>query len=796
MASQNIARLGIVLGIDSGELVTKISEAQQKFSQFKAQIKRDSEDAAKEIVRLEMATRNYGKTLTEVEKIEEQIRLGKYKHQPDIIINSLKAQAAAYDKVAASAKAAEQAKMKQAGGLTAQQQAALGYQTTDIITSLAGGQNPLMVLLQQGGQLRDQFGGFKPLFQGIAAAITPMRLAVAGFGGAVLGLGYAFYKGAEESSKFRDSMILTGNYAGIVESQFNQLAKTVSTQYGGSIGKAREIMQELVASGQFTQTSLTSVAAAISKVATLSGQSGSEAAKNLIPLLDGSAASAKKLSDQYHALTLEQYKHIEALNVQGKTQEAIAFTADALTKSLEGQERRLGTLEKMWDSLKNTASKVGDWFLNFGREMDKGEEIQRLAKKIETWSNLPSETDPRYAERKKILDDYIAKYTALAQQMNAEVAKASAASEKAAKEKGGIDDYSKAGGFEAARKLTQERAKILADIKYQEAAYGLDRIAALELKKAKDIEDVKIKLANEAPEKLRSMGGALRNNADLEIEKIKKDYDRQIQAISDEQKKKWADKAAVEEDSIARERERLDFLRQNLFATKEQIDLDNSRLKTQQELAALARERNMLPADREAAAKRIQAIGEERDALIRQQEELTRLQNINQVVFSNMGSAIDNFVRTGKLSFASLTKSIIQDLIAIQLKAQAVSMFSGLMGVLGFGSKYTPGSNSFVGPMPQVPVVASAVGGPLSSGQMSLVGENGPELFVPRTAGTIVPNSGDLSGLNVGKTTVNNFTINAIDTKSFEQRLFSSSNAIWAANQYANKSLAAVGGRS
>ena len=795
-ASQNIARLGIVLGLDSGELVTKISEAQEKFGKFKAQIKRDSEDAAKEIVRLEMATRNYGKTLTEVEKIEEQIRLGKYKHQPEIIIENLKKQAAAYDQVAAAAKKAEQAKMKQAGGLTAQQQAALGYQTTDIITSLAGGQNPLMVLLQQGGQLRDQFGGFKPLFQGIAAAITPMRVAVASFAGTVIGLGYAFYKGAEESSKFRDSMILTGQYAGIVESQFNQMSKAISGQYGGSIGKTREIMQELVSSGQFTATSLTSVAAAISKVASLSGQSGAEAAKSLIPLLDGSAASAKKLSDQYHALTLEQYKHIELLNVQGKTQEAIAYTADALTKSLEGQERRLGSLERMWESLKKTASSVGDWFLSFGREMDKGQEIQRLAKKIETWSNLPREDDPRYAERKKILDDYIAKYTALAQEMNADVAKANAASEKAAKEKGKIDDYATAGGAETERKLVQERAKLLADIKYQEAAYGLDKIAALELKKAKEIQDVKDKLANESPNKLRSMGKALKDNADLEIEKIKKDYDRQIQDVNNEQKKKWADKAAAEEDSIAREREKLEFLRENLFATKEQVDLDNNRLKTQQQLAELARERNMKPEDREAAAQRIERIGQERDALIRQQEELTRLQNINQTVFSNMGSAIDNFVRTGKLSFASLTKSIIQDLIAIQLKAQAVAMFSSIMGMFGFGGKYTPGSNNFVGPMPQVPVVSSAVGGPLNAGQTSIVGENGPELFVPRTAGTIVPNSGDLSGLNMGTTNITNNYINAIDTKSFEQRLLGSSNTIWAANQYANKSLAAVGGRS
>jgi hypothetical protein len=77
----------------------------------------------------------------------------------------------------------------------------------------------------------------------------------------------------------------------------------------------------------------------------------------------------------------------------------------------------------------------------------------------------------------------------------------------------------------------------------------------------------------------------------------------------------------------------------------------------------------------------------------------------------------------------------------------------------------------------------------------SLVGERGPELFVPKTSGTIIPNNMLSSSLG-GTTNVTNNYINAIDTKSFEQRLLGSSNTIWAANQYANKSLAAVGGRS
>jgi lambda family phage tail tape measure protein len=157
-------------------------------------------------------------------------------------------------------------------------------------------------------------------------------------------------------------------------------------------------------------------------------------------------------------------------------------------------------------------------------------------------------------------------------------------------------------------------------------------------------------------------------------------------------------------------------------------------------------------------------------------------------VMSSMDSALTNFVKTGKLSFNSLAQSIIQDLLTIQIRAQASQVFSGLgigsasfAGLLG-GAQYTPGSNSFVGPMPQF-----ADGGDPPVGQASLVGERGPELFIPKSAGTIIPNN-KLSGMGGGgSTTVNNYNIHAIDTQSFEQRLYQSSGAIWAANQYASK---------
>ncbi len=82
-----------------------------------------------------------------------------------------------------------------------------------------------------------------------------------------------------------------------------------------------------------------------------------------------------------------------------------------------------------------------------------------------------------------------------------------------------------------------------------------------------------------------------------------------------------------------------------------------------------------------------------------------------------------------------------------------------------------------------------ANGGPVTSGEPYIVGEKGPELFVPRASGTIVPNG---MMAQAGSTVVN-YNIQAIDVKSFEDRLLGSSKAVWAANQFANKSLSVRG---
>lgn len=164
-------------------------------------------------------------------------------------------------------------------------------------------------------------------------------------------------------------------------------------------------------------------------------------------------------------------------------------------------------------------------------------------------------------------------------------------------------------------------------------------------------------------------------------------------------------------------------------------------------------------------------------------------------LMSNMDTALQNFVRNGKFSFGDFARSVIQDMIMIQARAQMMGMMKNIYGLLGGGSAsvdlgggaYGGGSAGSVG------ISGFANGGDPPVGVPSLVGEHGPELFIPKTAGTIIPN-GSLSGAMAGGPTINYngpyiASMSAIDTQSGAQFLAKNKQAVWATYQSANRSV-------
>ena len=131
--------------------------------------------------------------------------------------------------------------------------------------------------------------------------------------------------------------------------------------------------------------------------------------------------------------------------------------------------------------------------------------------------------------------------------------------------------------------------------------------------------------------------------------------------------------------------------------------------------------------------------------------------------------AIVNFVKTGKLSFKDFANSVIEQFVRIQAQKLA-------LGIFGDGKS----AGGFIGSLLGLPGRAS--GGPVDAMTPYMVGEKGPELFVPRNAGNIVPNH-SLGGSNV------TYNINAVDASSFRQLVASDPEFLYAVTEKGRSSI-------
>jgi lambda family phage tail tape measure protein len=279
------------------------------------------------------------------------------------------------------------------------------------------------------------------------------------------------------------------------------------------------------------------------------------------------------------------------------------------------------------------------------------------------------------------------------------------------------------------------------------------------------------------------------------------------------------ERQTLESLSLDRQRTILEYEQQTrlLREKDKQLLLDVLSIRANQEdkIRAIQQETNLLEADREERIERENQLAEkaielakERNRVMRELQEgdvskgfgkrmeeffafaPTEMENGAQLfdsLLGNMTGALDKFVSTGKLSFKDLTRSIIQDMIRIQIRAQMIRLFSGMFGGGGFGTGNKFGNQDIGGFL--------AEGGPASANTAYVVGERGPEVFVPRSSGTVIPNN-QINNMMGSSTNVTNNYINAIDVKSFETKLLESSNTIWAGYQYANKQLASNGRRA
>lgn len=286
-------------------------------------------------------------------------------------------------------------KTGQSAAQTAYAMRMIPAQMTDIIVGLSTGQSPFMVLMQQGGQLKDMFGGIGPAIKGVGGyvlgLINPVTLAAAAVG--VLGL--AYYKGSQEQDEFYKSLVLTGNLVGKTSGQLADMAARVSVAANSTTGAAASTLNQLVSSGKVAGDSLERVTTAIVKTSEATGIATDKLVGDFNDIAADPVAAITKLNDQYHFLTLATYNQIKALQDEGNQQEAARVASESYSSSLIQRsndiKENLGLLEKAWDGVWGSAKKAWDAMFDIGRE-------QTLADKLSTLNENIAEAQKGQAE--------------------------------------------------------------------------------------------------------------------------------------------------------------------------------------------------------------------------------------------------------------------------------------------------------------------------------------------------------------------------------------------------------------
>jgi len=137
-------------------------------------------------------------------------------------------------------------------------------------------------------------------------------------------------------------------------------------------------------------------------------------------------------------------------------------------------------------------------------------------------------------------------------------------------------------------------------------------------------------------------------------------------------------------------------------------------------------------------------------------------QKLGSKAFDGFADTLTDALMTGKASFKDFARSLLADLLRIIIR-QRIALTLQKAFQIGSGIASGGGIIGSIGK-----VLGFADGGRPPINRPSIVGERGAELFVPDTAGTIIPNN-EIKGM--GGTTNINFTINTVDARGVDELL-------------------------
>lgn len=267
---------------------------------------------------------------------------------------------------AANATGAAAAALKGGAISAGQYQAAmrqLPMQITDITTSIVSGMPIWMVAIQQGGQLKDSFGGIVPASKALLSTLSPTVVVVGALAVAVGAVVAAWKQATDETWNFQRALILTNNYAGVSVKQLQAMRDQLDQVAGVSRGDAAAALTAVAESGRFAGEQFREVSRSATVMQAATGQAIDTTIGKFEELAKDPVQALLKLNETEHFLTRAQLDRVQALVKEGKEQQAVAeavrIYSDHLDNVAAKANEAMPVVSRWWRDVKDETA--GAW---------------------------------------------------------------------------------------------------------------------------------------------------------------------------------------------------------------------------------------------------------------------------------------------------------------------------------------------------------------------------------------------------------------------------------------------------
>ena len=241
----------------------------------------------------------------------------------------------------------------------------LPMQITDVVTSLASGMPVWLVAIQQGGQIKDSFGGVGNTFKVLLSYLNPVTVGMTAMGIALAGLAKAGYDSYRYITDMQNALIETGGFAAATAAELDAIATKIADTSNATIGSVRDIATELAKSGKYTQDQIRNITRATAEWSTATGRATGDIISDFGKIADDPVKGLAKLNEQYNFLEKGQLTYINGIaKTRGETEavtEATKLFADVMEERMSKIAGTATPLEKMWNDIKKWSSDAWGW---------------------------------------------------------------------------------------------------------------------------------------------------------------------------------------------------------------------------------------------------------------------------------------------------------------------------------------------------------------------------------------------------------------------------------------------------